>query len=442
MPYHSKAFWDFGLLSYLSVLISLGFILTFPTTTSAAPNASLSVKFNETESAINYSYSGQLNDSLSYVVSPYFTFINGEENRLSISEAYLRWSKNDFNLDVGRKIITYGPGRYGFPMLGPIGGEAPYDQFGQSAEGYDQIGYSFKKNLWDRFELNYHKFYAWVGEADYRMLLGQRTTIDWKKFTLGFSETALVNKDAPPLYYLPIPFIPVYLYQNAGSYLDYESPNSAGNMAMGFDLTWRATENLKLYGEYYMDDRPWPTLKSGLAMPEWDRWWWKVGYQAGMEWKNAFHRENLTLYTEYTRISQYCYTSWHPNSGSADWTPGLDWTYKGYLIGDPLGPDADRFNLELVWEQSPEWQWDFAYILKRRGAGKIGDHWYYQPGKTEIFLTGTVEVTNIFDVTLTRKLNLWEYSLRLGVAGIEHQGNIRGETALEPRLAAWARRRF
>ncbi|HEX3047125.1 MAG TPA: capsule assembly Wzi family protein, partial [Bacillota bacterium] len=338
---------------------------------------------------------------------------------LGISQLCLDWQTEKAGFSIGRKIITFGPGRYGYPMLGPLG-------TGLTAEGYDQAGYHF---TWGN--LGYQKFYAWVPESGFRMLLGQRTTCHLGPFVFGFSEAALVNDQAPDYVYLPIPFLPIYLYQFLGYHV-FKTPhtNETINAALDFDLTWQPSVNLKLYGEYYIDDRPWPSLDQNnqWVTPTWDQWWWKVGYQAGLEWKNAFQNSKLTLYTEYTRIDQYTYTSWHPG----DWTPGLDWTYLGRFLGDSLGPDADRFNLELVWERSPSLSWSFAYRRVRRGEGKIGDHWSYTPGQTEVFLTGVVETTDGLAVGVIKKTDDAEISLTVGLANINNADHVAGNNKIEP----------
>ncbi|HEX3047120.1 MAG TPA: capsule assembly Wzi family protein, partial [Bacillota bacterium] len=338
---------------------------------------------------------------------------------LGISQLCLDWQTEKAGFSIGRKIITFGPGRYGYPMLGPLG-------TGLTVEGYDQAGYHF---TWGN--LGYQKFYAWVPESSFRMLLGQRTTYHLGPFVFGFSEAALVNDQAPDYVYLPISFLPIYLYQFLGYHV-FKTPhtNETINAALDFDLTWQPSANLKLYGEYYIDDRPWPSLDQNnqWVTPKWDQWWWKVGYQAGVEWKNAFLNPALTLYTEYTRIDQYTYTSWHPG----DWTPGLDWTYLGRYLGDSLGPDADRFNLELVWERSPSLSWSFAYRRVRRGEGEIGDHWSYTPGQTEVFLTGVVETTDGLTVGVIKQTDDAEISLTVGLANINNADHVAGNNKIEP----------
>ncbi len=354
-----------------------------------------------------------------YFISPYFNLHPQNDRYLGIGQAYADWDKGDFGFSFGRKIITLGPGRYGYPALGPL-------ETGISAEGYDQLGYHF---TWGN--LKYQKFYALVSESSYRALLGQRTTYDLGPFTFGFSETALANSQAPAYIYLPIPFIPVYFYQYLGDHTGGDV-NKKINNAVDFDITWQITDNLKFYVEYYMDDRPWWRWEDGhWVTPEWDRWWWKCGYQGGIQWNNAFNNPALTFYLEYTRIDDYTYTSWHPG----EWMPGLDWTDHDRYMGDSLGPDADRWNLELVWRQSPEYQWSFAYQRVRHGEGKIGDHWTYVPGRTVVFLTGTVETTDLLGIGVTRKKGNYDFNITLGLAYINNADHIEGANKVEPKAA-------
>ena len=134
------------------------------------------------------------NGNWRYYISPYLNAQPHENQYFGIGQAYLEWDNGTFGFDIGRKIIMHGPGRYGYPVLGPLG-------TGVAAQGYDQIGYHFTWGI-----LKAHKFYALVSESSYRALIGQRATIDLGLFTLGASEEVLVNDQTPALFYLPIPY--------------------------------------------------------------------------------------------------------------------------------------------------------------------------------------------------------------------------------------------
>jgi len=327
-----------------------------------------------------------------YYFSPYLNLQQPQNPVLGISQAYLGWDNGNFGFDIGRKIVDHGPGRYGYPVLGPLG-------TGLAAEGYDQIGYHF---TWGN--LRAQKFYALVSESSYRMLIGQRATYDLGPFTLGLTEDILVDAQTPACYYIPIPFSPI--------------TNTSDNKIGDGDLTWRISNGFKLYGQCFIDDIP-------LAPDQYDKWPWRCGFQGGFAWQNAFGSPALTLYSEYTRVYQYTYTH--------DIT-AFDWTYQGDFMGD-LGPDADRLDVELDWKQSPEWQWSFVYQRIRHGEGKIGDQFIYVPGQTVVFLTGIVETTDLLAVGLTRKQGVCDFGLILGLAYVQNQNHVAGINQFEPQVS-------
>ncbi|NLM37097.1 MAG: hypothetical protein GX202_03105, partial [Firmicutes bacterium] len=124
------------------------------------------------------------------------------ETSYGLKEGGLHLGKGSFYLTIGRQVNSFGPGRYAFPLLAPLGD-------GLAAEGLDQIAYAFSTK-----RLAYKKLYAWVPlNGEFRILLGQRATYDLGPFTFGFAETALVKEGAPDFYYLPIPLVPTAVYQ-------------------------------------------------------------------------------------------------------------------------------------------------------------------------------------------------------------------------------------
>ncbi len=371
---------------------------------------------------------------LQLVVAPYLSWVQGSLPKLGLSEAYLEWDASEWlQFSLGRKIITYGPGRYGFPALGPLVSVNNSDLSFETVEGYDQFGYSFN---WRN--LNYHKFYALVTEDFFRVLHGHRLTYTWGGVTFGISETALTNDSAPWFYYLPLP---MYLHQFvAGRLLKIPEANVFANVAIDLDLTWQMRPNFKVYAEYYMDDRPWPHFDQNwhLVNPQWDRCWWKCGYQGGFAWEEAFGVPDLNFYAEYTRIDQYTYTSWHPGA----WRPGLDWTYRGRMIGEAMGPDSDRLNLELTWQPNPEWQYSFAYLKKRHGEGEIGDRWEYVPGQTVVFLTGNVETTDQLLIGASKMKQAFQWGGKIGIAYCNNVAHQIGQNSWQLQLSLYSSYHF
>lgn len=353
-----------------------------------------------------------------------YTQLELEQNETSfgLKEGGLDLGIGSLHLTIGRQLNSFGPGRYAFPLLAPLGD-------GLTAEGLDQIAYAFSTK-----RLSYKKLYAWVPLNDeFRILLGQRATYDLGPLTFGFIETALVKEGVPDFYYLPIPLVPVAVYQLIDEhYLDATAGDKALKIRAELDLTLRLGPNLKLYGGYLIDERPLPAWLDGTAFTKevaqaGNHKPWKVGYQVGGEWNRPLGINGLSFYTEYTRINRYTYTAEDPF---------FTYTYKGKLLGGPLGPDSDLLNLELVTTGNEIWTFALAYNRKRQGEGRIGDQWSGQPGQAEVFLTGTVETTDQLALTATKRMGLTDQvTLTLSLARITNNDHQPGAVALRPEIA-------
>ncbi len=355
----------------------------------------------------------------SFFLSPWL--ISGQnETSYGLRKAGLDLGIGSFHLTAGRQLVSFGPGRYLFPILSPLGK-------GLTAEGLDQIGYNFSTR-----NLKYYKFYAWVPNSGFRILLGQRTTLNVGPFTLGYSETALAKEGAPNFYYLPLPFIPVAFYQFLADHtFDLAEADGALNLLAELDLTLRLAPQMKIYAGYLVDNRPLPYLEDGSYYywrpPAKDSLPWQVGYQYGLEWGKPLGIPGIKLYTEYTRINQFTYTN--PD-------PFFNYTYKGTNLGGPLGPDADQLNIELVSTSEGQWQYGFAFSRKRQGEGKIGDQWTYQPGETEVFLTGTVETTDSFALSATKSMGESDaVTLTISIARLTNPDHLPGSITYQPAIS-------
>lgn len=362
---------------------------------------------------------------LTVYLSPwlYTVYTEQEQTSYGLKEGGVELGWGNFQLTAGRKLTTFGPGRYNFPLLGPLGN-------GLTTQGLDKIAYSYQTK-----RLNYEKLYAWVPTDDKsRLLLGQRATYDLGPFTLGFGETALAKAGLPYFYYLPLPLIPVGVYQLIAEREQLPEAKSGLNILAEIDLTLRIGSNFKVYGGYLIDERPRPYLPDGLSPGDWqntapDSKPWKVGYQAGGEWNRPFGISGVKFYTEYTRINQFTYTAGDPF---------FTYSYKEKPMGGPLGPDSDQLNLELATTGEDTWEFALAYSRRRRGEGRLGDRWTYQPGQTEVFLTGTVETTDKIALTGVKRLGFIgsdQVALTISCARITNENNQSGVINIRPEVA-------
>jgi hypothetical protein len=101
-----------GRCGLIGIIFLVFFYFCHPDAVSAAE---LRTKFDSQESTVKYELTGDW-QGWDWTVSPFVSSNDYDDLELNLSEAYLTRSFPKFNLNIGRKKIAYGPGRYGFPM--------------------------------------------------------------------------------------------------------------------------------------------------------------------------------------------------------------------------------------------------------------------------------------------------------------------------------------
>lgn len=127
-----------------------------------------------------------------------------------------------------------------------------------------------------------------------RWSIGLFETIQW------MGQDSVIDRGFDPYYLNPIIFLrPVEF-----------SLGSADNVLMGLNVSFKASNNIKLYGQLLLDEFLLSEIKDGNG-------WWgnKYGTQLGAKYYNAFHVDRLTLQMEYNRVRPYTYS--HRSSGQA-----------------------------------------------------------------------------------------------------------------------------
>lgn len=411
-------------------LLTILFLITLSLAVISPAHASSDIVFQLNNQGLTLLSSNRFNlGPVTAFLSPWLYTVYTEQQQTSygLKEGGIELRLGNLQLTAGRQINTFGPGRYNFPLLSPLGE-------GLTAQGLDNVAYSFSTE-----RLDYKKLYAWVpSDNEFRLLLGQRATYDLGPFTLGFAETALAKEGLPSFYYLPLPLVPVGAYQLIADH--YQLPEARGglNILAEIDLTLHLGPNFKVYGGYLIDERPSPYLPGGLSPGEWqnsepDSKPWKIGYQAGGEWNRPFGISGVKFFTEYTRINQFTYTATDPF---------FTYSYKEKPLGGPLGPDSDQLNLEFATNRENTWEFGLAYSRQRRGEGRLGDQWTYEPGQTEVFLTGTVETTDKIALTGIKRLGFIgsdQVALTISYARITNENNQPGVISIRPEVAVVGR---
>tara|TARA_R110002050_G_scaffold87066_3_gene184624 strand:+ start:16086 stop:17678 length:1593 start_codon:yes stop_codon:yes gene_type:complete len=205
-----------------------------------------------------------------------------------------------FNLTLGRGKNKFGDG-YRSLLLSDIGNNQNYfrivtniwkfkyvNLFTQMDDVYEIPGAPDVKNK------KYGSYHYLSINIKRRWSVGLFESIQW------MGQDSIVNRGFDPYYLNPIIFLrPVEF-----------SLGSADNALMGLNLSFKASNNVKFYGQIVLDEFKLSEMTAGTG-------WWgnKYGTQIGVKYYNAFHVDRLTLQGEYNRVRPYTYS--HRVAGQA-----------------------------------------------------------------------------------------------------------------------------
>lgn len=140
---------------------------------------------------------------------------------------------------------------------------------------------------------------------------------------LGFQEVVVYGDRGPEITYLN----PIMFYWAAQSYL-----GDKDNLMMGFDADLHPGNGMRLYAAYVVDD-----LKKLRIFS--DDFVNKFSLQVGLLWVDPLGLRDADLRAEYVRIEPWMYTHKFPIN-----------TFRHFdgPLGHPLGPNSDRWQMEMV----------------------------------------------------------------------------------------------
>jgi capsule assembly protein Wzi len=235
--------------------------------------------------------------------------------------------------------------------------------------------------------------------------------IEWQpveRLRVGLTEAARYRAPGwEPLYVAgAIPYVLVQRLQVQ------DEPDSLGrlrnNIIVAFDVAWRVAPGTRLYGEWLADDLH---ARSG-RIPN------KYAWQVGWEGAGAIARSRVSWGGEYTRLTQFVYTSFF----------GADYAAQGRPLGFPTGPDARRIRLRLAWDPSVSWQ-----VTTRATAEDKGENTIDQPFRPGMPRVNSSQFAGVVQRTRTAELELrwWPRSgVDLRAAGgwrwVENDGHVVG----------------
>jgi hypothetical protein len=237
--------------------------------------------------------------------------------------------------------------------------------------------------------------------------------IEWQpadRLRVGIAEAARYQSSAwQPLYLVSV--IPFQLVQRLEA---QDEPGAAGairnNVLVAGDVGWRVAPGTRVYGEALIDDLH---LIRRVTNPN------KYGYQLGWEGVGPVFGTRVTWGGEFTRITQFVYTSYF----------GRDFTAQGRPLGFPVAPDARRLRLRLGWDPAVVWQLSAVAAETWKGENTLADPFVPGPGASvdAAKFLGVVEVTREIEAGL----RWWpaggaDFEIRAGYRRVENADHIAG----------------
>ncbi len=262
------------------------------------------------------------------------------ENGLTgvIDESYIELDLGHFFIFLGRDYLRWGPGEKDFLLLS--GFCPPFDML--------KFGANFGS-------FRFLFFATWLDELIYsdrlykRYLSGHR--IDFKPFSwleLGASEVVLYGGEKRSLepYYLN----PILLYYGEQWNQGYDD-----NPLWSFDFSFNKFKNKEIYGEILIDDFQYD-FKSE---PQ------QIGFRLGVFFADLFSLEKTFTNLEYERINNWV---------NGQNKPQNLYTFHDVGIGSFLGPDADRFYFDFLYNLNYSFKLGLKGEYRRKGEGRVDVH--------------------------------------------------------------------
>lgn len=283
---------------------------------------------------------------------------------------YLRWQGGNVDLVLGREEVDWGPSNRQNLLLS------------RKAKSLDQVQFSLSLA---GFNLNLLQGRLAAGEE--RWVAAHRLDYTFGRWlVLGLSESVVYEGR----------FLdPAYIFPFSWFYANQWNERADDNILWSFDAKLKAFPGTLLYGELLIDDLQFEDDPA----PD------KLGYTLGARAALARGFWTPELQLEYTRIDIYTYS--HKDSLVTRYLTGDGDPEAGNtLIGNDLGPDADRWRIELGVFPAGPLRLGLQSVWERRGEGNDLTPWERGLPIDPPFPSGSVE-----------KTWLGEFSARCDVGG-------------------------
>lgn len=298
-------------------------------------------------------------------------FVNGFGTHIWHDEtnAYLMFKLPYMQLMLGKDFNYWGPGTHG--ALGLSNNATSFDQIKLQAKFWN-LKFTY---LWG-FLQTFPKIFEETGETVPKNIVAHR--LDWalaKWLNIGLYEAIIFGKRRFELAYIN----PINFYRSAEHFLTDDD-----NASMGADFELMLIPNIKLYGEFFLDD--FNTSKGSNFHGN------KKAYLVGAYWADAFKIVNLDARIEYARSRPFVYSHRQSINSYTNFSTGL---------GHWMGPNADDLYTRLQYRFSRKLFTAATFEIYRHGDNEPGRNVggdITQPSGEEFvdFLDGTREKRTSF----------------------------------------------
>ncbi|MDI6784747.1 MAG: capsule assembly Wzi family protein [bacterium] len=296
---------------------------------------------------------GQYANILGYYLHPEYRYSDSELNQVEVVEGYLKCVLGNFELEVGRDSLWWGPGYNGAWII--TDNAAPFDLVKWGNAEPIMLPWIFR---W----LGPTKFTSFLTqleeERDYphTRLWGSRVSFKPKPgIELGLSRSALFGGEGRPSMGWR------EYWEMFWGQKEHEPEDLRNNQIAGGDFTWQINHLDKRIGLFrtltlYVDGAG-EDFASGGPLPS--RWAWLYGVtlgDIGLTGKNDLRIEYAN-----NHISK------HPNYWYSHPVYTSGYTYYGRIMGHGMGTDSEDLYINWVHFFNAAWRGSLVYDLQRHG---------------------------------------------------------------------------
>jgi len=283
------------------------------------------------------------------------------------TRSYLKIGNLNLDLLIGREQMKWGPG-YRSSLV--ISDSPPYYDmvhlsyfsdffkatfFFAALESYlTDAELVIQETMWDKGVVTFEKKDSF---EQYKTLTGHRFEFRFfDKLLIGISDIIVIGGRAPELNEItPL----MYLHNVYGE--------NYSNVMAGFDASVVPIRNVRVYGEFAIDDIRNP-LEGESSIPT------SLGYIAGMHLVNTVLPGNPDFRFEWARVDPWMYNRWQPYlifSSRKKLVSLPDFTenhsYLDFPTGYFLGGDVQSFYFELSWVYDFLFETSVSYEFRQKG---------------------------------------------------------------------------